>query len=419
VGVRAKSVLFLAPEAPGRRVTGPARRAQKLAEVVGEHCRVTLRSPADAPDPAEVARHDVVVTQIVPSPGRLLALRRAARHLVVDMIAPLALEVAELPGADPALVRWRSREMVMHLALADLVLCTNDKQRDLLVGAGLAAGLVGGGEPGFRERVAVVPHGLDAGPPLLPSGPGTLRAELGADARIAIWAGGIWGWLDPLTAIRAAEMLRGARPDHRLVFAGYEPPDAEQREAHAAGAAEATAYVRDRGLEDVVRFRPRWLERDEYVGHLLDADAGVVLHGHALEGRFASRTRVVDYLEAGLPVVCSAGDTMSELVTAHGLGAAVAPLDVAGCAAALDRLTADGTARVDARAALGPLLWPNAARPLIDFCLDPRAGGGGASRAAAARAYPAFLRALWATGGPSGLARSALRRAGRARRSAP
>src|SRR3712207_7857570 len=53
------------------------------------------------------------------------------------------------------------------------------------------------------------------------------------------------------------------------------------------------------------------------------------LHAAGLEGRFASRTRVLDYLAAGLPVVCSSGDTMSDVVAAHGLGEVVPPQDVA------------------------------------------------------------------------------------------
>lgn len=425
--------MFVAPEPLHPSATGPARRALKLAEVVAGHCAVTLAAPAPSvfPDgplrtvetgPANdqrladaVAGHDVAVVQTLPSPRQLLAIRRSVPRLVVDLIAPLALEAWEAADRSSrrAVVRWRVREMLAHLALADLVLCTNERQRDLLVGAALGGGLlVPGGDEQLHDRIAVVSHGIDPEPPRR-RGPG-LRAggDVGEDDTVAVWGGGIWSWLDPFTALRAMERARATRPDLKLAFVGFEHPDPAMREPHASLAAETVAYVRDRGLEDAVVFRPRWLSRAEYVDHLLDADAGLSLHTATLEGRYASRTRVVDYLYAGLPVVCTDGDTMSGVVAAHGLGRVVGPEDDAAVAAALDALTAAPRARDDRRA-LEPLLWPNVARPLVEFCLDER-GADGRSRGdalVAARGYPALLAATLRAEGAAGIAGAARRRA--------
>jgi glycosyltransferase involved in cell wall biosynthesis len=231
--------------------------------------------------------------------------------------------------------------------------------------------------------------------------------------RIAVWGGGIWSWLDPLTAIRAVERLRAARPDLKLVFVGPEHPEQTHRRAHGPRAGAAIEYVRDRGLGAAVAFRHGWWPWHEYLEHLQDADVGVSLNAATLEGRYASRTRVLDYLVAGLPVVCTRGDTMSALVEGHGLGEAVAASDVEACAAALDRLTREPR-RVDARAALESLRWANVARPLVEFCAAPAppSRGGRAAALAAARGYPAFARATYAAEGPRALGRAALARAG-------
>jgi glycosyltransferase involved in cell wall biosynthesis len=434
----ARSVLFLAAEPLEPSLTGPTRRIAKLAEALSEHASVTLAAPAGSVFPAgpyetlevsggghdrdlatALSAHDVTVTQVLPSPRRLLMARRHARRLVVDMIAPLALEVAEIVAderARRAVVRWRTREMIAHLAAADLVLCSNEKQRDLLIGAALAEGSLDfdGHAVALESRIAVVPHGIDPVPAgELPA----LRPEgIAPDDRLVIWAGGMWSWLDPLTAIKAIERLRGSRPDVKLSMIGFEHPAESARRAHGPREDEAMRFVRDRGLDGSVVFTPRWLERDDYLGHLLGADVGVVLHGQGLEGRFASRTRIGDYLSTGLPVVCSRGDTMSEFVAAHDLGRVVEPLDAGGCARAFGELTSGERRRLDTTTALEPLRWPNVARPLVEFCLAesaPSRPGPGVLLARMARDYPAFLSAIYRIEGADGLGRALVRRGAR------
>jgi glycosyltransferase involved in cell wall biosynthesis len=430
------SVLFLAPEPLHPNLTGPARRTVKLAEQVAERCAVTLAAPApsDFPEgPFETletgphhdqqlagafAAHDVVVIQVLPSPRQLLSAVRAAPRLVVDMIAPLALEASET-GPDGAsrnaLTHWRAREMTAHLAAADLVLCSNEKQRDLLMGAALASGLLTRGDSGqpLQERIAVVPHGLDPEQPRPTRAPLREAGVARPEDKVAVWGGGIWSWLDPITAIRALELLRPSRPDLKLAFVGFEHPDPSFRRVHAASTDAAISFARERELGDSVVFLPRWLDREEYLEHLMDADVGVSLHGQTLEARFASRTRVLDYVTAGLPVVCSRGDTMSELVAAHDLGRVVEPLDVDGCAAALDALT-DGAGTRGRRPLPEALLWRNVARPLVEYCADPPPPARRASAAAAlaVRGYPTFLRAVYAAGGARRVLGAAGRRAG-------
>jgi glycosyltransferase involved in cell wall biosynthesis len=379
----------------------------------GPYATLTTGAPDDQRLSEAFAAHDVAVIQTLPSPRQLVMAIRHCRHIVVDLIAPLAFEAAEAParGHDErdAVARWRIRQLVDHLAAADLVLCTNARQLDLFLGAAMAAG---GGVPA-PERFAVVPHGIDEQPPRATSRPLREAGLVGESDRLAMWAGGFWGWLDPLTPIRAVELLRERRPDVRLALVGIgrgSGPDADL-------AGEALAYVHDRGLHgDAVLLVHEWLDRDAYVDHLLEADAGVSAHPDTLESRYGTRTRILDYLWAGLPVACTSGDAMADFVESRRLGATAAPGDVAGFAAALDEvLSPDARSTWDGRA-LEPLLWPNAARPLVEYCREPHAlppRGRRRAAAGALRHYSAFVRSIYRTTGAHGVARAAARRARR------
>jgi glycosyltransferase involved in cell wall biosynthesis len=105
---------------------------------------------------------------------------------------------------------------------------------------------------------------------------------------------------------------------------------------------------------------------------LAEADLGVSAHLDHLEARFSFRTRILDYLWAGLPMVASSGDALGDLVAARGLGRAVEPGDVDGFAAACAALLDDSSEYEAARARIEELrprlVWSEAARPLVDWC---------------------------------------------------
>ena len=120
-----------------------------------------------------------------------------------------------------------------------------------------------------------------------------------------------------------------------------------------------------------MHFNDGWVPYEERGAWLLEADIGVSAHHDHLETRFAFRTRIVDYLWAGLPVVATRGDALGDWVANGGLGRAVAPGDAEAFAAACAELLADAASeyapvRRAAEAALGPrrgaARWISAAR---------------------------------------------------------
>ena len=125
-----------------------------------------------------------------------------------------------------------------------------------------------------------------------------------------------------------------------------------------------------------VHFHEEWVPYERRADWLLDADVGVSAHRDDVETRFAFRTRVLDYLWAGLPVLCTAGDALADEVQRLDLGAALPPGDVDGWGAAIEALVRDPARQEACGGRAGDLArtltWERVAGPLLAFCAAPR-----------------------------------------------
>jgi len=427
-------VLFISAEPVGATMAGPPIRVMELARAVAAECDVTVAAPApsdrgDAPVELleaslsdfdtllEAARdHDVVVAQRLP-PQLLRYVARLPVRFVADLYNPQMIEVLEAAGdgggSSPRRA-WRS--MLGQCAVADLVICASEKQRDLWLGGMGLAGLIDveryRADPTFRSYVDVVPFGLPDEPPR--STERVLKGVwpgIGADDPVLLWAGGVWRWLDAITPIRAVERLRAQGHRAHLVFLGVGRPAIDPASIPSS-ADEAIAYAAERGLEgECVHFNRGWVPYAERAAYLLESDVGVCAHFDHLEARFSFRTRVLDHFWAGLPSVVSAGDAIGELVERRGLGSAVGAGDheafADACAALIGDRANYGATAERVRELAPSLRWSRVAEPLVRFCREQRPARRPA-QAALARAtygqYPAILADARERGGLGELA---------------
>jgi glycosyltransferase involved in cell wall biosynthesis len=187
-----------------------------------------------------------------------------------------------------------------------------------------------------------------------------------------------------------------------------------------SGTPRALARAEELGLLGTrVHVNHDWVPYAERAGWLLEADLGVSAHHDHLEARFSFRTRVLDYLWAGRPVVGTAGDALADLVEREGLGRTVPPEDPDAFAAACRVLLEDRSAWETAAARIADLrptlTWAKAVEPLAAFCERPRRRERRRRLALITAAqYPPMIPETLERHGPAELARKAGRLVSRA-----
>lgn len=392
-------VLVVTPDVLGEKMAGPAIRAFEIARALHSISEVKLVSTVgstlvgsgfsisyvdEKQLRSEIEDHDVLIFQ-----GHVLSsfpwIVEKDIVIVADIYDPMQLEILE-QGKD-----FDPEERILHtlntvevlnvqLERADYMICASEKQRDLWLGQ-LGAlcrinPLTYDADPSLRSLIDVVPFGVQDNPPTQTQHgiKGTVPG-ISPDDKVIIWGGGIYNWFDPLTLIQAVAKLAPSRGDLKLFFLGVQHPNPHVPAMQMVTAARKLAD--DLNLTDNhVFFNDEWVDYDKRGDYLLDADLGVSTHFDHVETAFSFRTRILDYLWAGLPIVSTAGDTFAQIIAEHDLGIIVPPEDSEALAAGIDRALYDETANANYRNQVArfreTMTWSKTLQPLVEFCQDPK-----------------------------------------------
>lgn len=392
-------ILVVLDDALGPKMAGPSIRAMHIAQELATAHEVRLVSTRECaltrPDmdcryvpygrlPAQVEWAQVVVFQ-----GYVMEkapwLRETDRVLVVDLYDPMQLEQLAMAGtiddvSRVANVNTSVRVLNEQMLRGDFFLCASEQQRHFWLGGLASVGRLNvtnyDVDPSARSLIAVCPFGLPAEQPVrtAPALRG-VTPGIGPDDAIILWAGGVYNWFDPLTLVHAVDLLRTSRSDVRLCFLGMAHPDPLMPQMRTA--VEAVELSDSLGLTGRnVFFNEGWVPYQDRQNYLLDADLGVSTHVDHLETTFSFRTRILDYLWAGLPIVSTRGDSFGDLIEREGLGRTVPERDPSALADALAELLNDRAAATRCRESIAqvrPLFaWERALEPLLRFCAQPR-----------------------------------------------
>lgn len=384
-------ILVLTDDRVGPQMAGSALRAWELARALIGAGHDVILSGADGsahPEghgPRIVRRPRWRWAEAVVAPAWCLPPRAflGTHLLVVDGITPLLAELDASPSSNRIVRRRRTAASRLPLvaARADAILVGGDEQAAWWSNR-------------LFERPDVpllqVPFGIpDADPP---DAAGPIDGVPDGWS-VVLWWGGVWPWLDLETLLAARARLGTARisvvvPTAKRPGAAFAP----------FSATDLMAAAQRHGLRS-----PQVVALDHWVPYaerhrILNRSAIVtVLHRPGAEADLSFRTRALDGLWAGVPLLLSEGGAVAAVAHQGGWGAVVPPGDVDLASAAMDLLLGERSQR-RCRASLeeqrNGWRWSAVVEPLIEALprlpATRRSGlGSAAIRAASVLARPA------------------------------
>jgi glycosyltransferase involved in cell wall biosynthesis len=300
-------------------------------------------------------------------------------HVVNDFVAHAAPIPLVVDLYDPWIVEnlhyfeERGRQVFLHdhatllrsLRHGDFFLCASEAQRFFYLGMLAAVGrlnpLAWDEDASAAGLLAIAPFGV---PPQRDAPPRNLETP-------ALLFGGIYDWYEPVVAIEAVARARARIPGLSLSFNRH--PNASITPQSKAGVAER--HVEKNGYTEFVTFE-EWTPYDDRAAFFDRFAAAILTFPRTIETDLAMRTRILDYLWAGLPVISSPGRGTDEIIRRHDAGIVVDSDDPAAFAEAIVGLLTDrervASMVAGASAFARENQWSRVAAPLLEFCRNPR-----------------------------------------------
>jgi len=355
-------VLLVCPEPLGHgQPAGIGIRFLEIARVLKDdgHDVTLLSRDSGAFDPATLLRasgeNDVAVVQ-----GHVANdFFSHARPMptVVDLYDPFIIENFHYFASRGSGVYGHDHATLMNsLARGSFFLCASEAQRHFYLGALLAVGRVNPvafeSDPTLKSLIAIAPFGVPA-------------PRQSTHTSSDILFGGIYDWYDPILAIDAVKLARESMPSLTLTFTTHPNPELTPQ----GKIAEA---MRHAGGLEFVRFEP-WVAYEQR-GAFYDRFAIALLtFPQSIETDLAMRTRIYDYLWAGLPVVTSSAPGTDEILSRYRAGLIVdSESPNAFAHALLSALAKQEQLRAGAQRFVEEQQWPRVLQPLVDFVRAPR-----------------------------------------------
>ncbi|MBM3708796.1 MAG: glycosyltransferase family 4 protein [Actinobacteria bacterium] len=393
-------MLIISFDVIGSQMAGPGIRFFEFAKILSNYIDLTLAAPTrididttgfktityDFSNYRTLRRHtelaDIILIQ-----GHILHyfpfLKNFKGKIIVDLYNPFNLESLEMYRNNNLAERLRIDKnnvdlLKFQLSIGDFFICASEKQRSFWLGMLNVMGRVNpynyDDDSTLKKLIEVVPFGIPSTPPKHTGE--SIRKIIPAlreDDMVALWGGGIWNWLDPISVIKAVWEITRNRKDIKLVFVGIRHPDPKLPEMRKC--IDAINLSKELDLYDKFVFFNEWVPYEMRQNFLLESGAGLSVHQEKIETEFAYRTRVMDYIWAKLPIITTEGDSIAKMVKDENIGEVVKYESTHQLARVIESVLTNKSLRDIYKRNIEKILprfyWENVTKPLINYCISP------------------------------------------------
>ena len=240
---------------------------------------------------------------------------------IVNLTIPISIEAAadQIKNKEEFFINDGLVPAAISLMKGDFFFCASERQKYFYTGM---LNLLGRINPYTYDKklIDIVPVAAPVEIPKIKEN--IIKGKIvPKNKRIILWPSSIFSWFDAITAIEAMKIVNKKINDAVMVFVGADNPNVNVMTKKNVDFAKKKA--KDLGLLNKTVYFMDWLPYEKRTNMYLESEFAVVTYPVGPETEMSFRTRITDCLWGRLPVICTRGDSVAEIIEKEGLGATV------------------------------------------------------------------------------------------------
>lgn len=263
-------------------------------------------------------------------------------QLILDCYVPIYVEVSARDSKDKNTEYYSYNNDIISWGRAigrgDLILCASSSQKEFYMGVLSALGRIN--PLTYSENIIiVVPFGVDEHAPKINKSPIRSLEQIKKNDFVVLWFGGLYPWFSIIGLIKALEHLQNKVDSYKykLVVVGGKNPFNNHPD-FVSQYRQVLDYCNGRGIIDKYVFFKDWVDYQDRFDWYNDADVIISLNKPGNENRLSWRTRVMDYVWGGRPIITNGGDPLSEYLIKNEAALRIDDLDPVSIASKIQNL---------------------------------------------------------------------------------
>ncbi len=241
-------------------------------------------------------------------------------RLILDCYVPIYIEVSARDSEDKATEYSNYSHDIIHynkaLQRGDYFLCANIPQKHLYTGVLSALGVI---NPYSykKERILVVPFGIESG--LNIDNPHNPYLSLGIKKSdfVLLWFGGLYPWFNINPLLDTVKKLSSEQSNFKFVIVGGKNPYNNHPD-FVKQYTETHKYMEKNKLIDNSVYFVDWVDFSDRINWYQHANTVISINNVGEENIYSWRTRVMDYVWGEVPMLTNGGDPLSDELVASG-----------------------------------------------------------------------------------------------------